>query len=203
MFDAVELLLVALAVTLAGAAFALGARVVRAAWRDARPATPQEAQAPRRHGPVTLRSIAILEALKALAVLAAAWALLTLASHPAWLDAAWATIDHFGVAARAHQAWSTLDLRLASERGPLLLGAGGYAALHLVEAWGLWHLRPWGEALGAASGAVYLPWEIDHLLHRPAWPAACLLVLSLAVVAYLLWRLRQRATNATNATNGR
>lgn len=38
MLDAVECLLVTLAVTLGGAAIALGARLVRAAWRDARSA---------------------------------------------------------------------------------------------------------------------------------------------------------------------
>lgn len=40
MFDAVELLLVSLAVALAGAAFAIGTQLIRAAWRDARPAPP-------------------------------------------------------------------------------------------------------------------------------------------------------------------
>lgn len=196
MFDAVELLLVSLAVALAGAAFAIGAQLIRAAWRDARAAAAPEVPVPPERTPLTLRSIAALEALKALVVLAAAFGVLAFASHPVWLDAASATLGHFGVAARAQQSLNTLDLWLASERGPLLLGAAGYAVLHLVEAWGLWHLRPWGEALGAASGAVYLPLEIDHLLHRPAWPTACLLVLNLVVVAYLVWRLRLRAAGA-------
>lgn len=203
MFDAVELLLVALAVALAGTAFAIGTQLIRAAWHDARPTPPPQAPPATAGGggrPLTLRGIAVIEALKALAVLAAAAGLLAFASHPAWIDAASATLAHFGLAARGQQALGTLDHWLASERGPVLLGAAGYAALHGVEAWGLWHLRPWGEALGAASGAVYLPLELDHLLHQPAWPTACLLALNLAVVAYLVgrvWlRLRPRAARA-------
>jgi uncharacterized membrane protein (DUF2068 family) len=197
MFDAVEVLLVSLAVVLGGAAFAIGTQLIRAAWHDARPAPPPKAPpVPADLNPLPLRGIATLEALKALAVLAATWGLLAFASHPTWLSAASAIVGHFGVAAREQQAVSSFGLRLASERAPLLVGAAGYAALHLVEAWGLWRLRPWGEALGAASGAVYLPFEIGHLLHRPSWPTASLLMLNLMVVAYLVWRLRLRTVSA-------
>lgn len=197
MFDAVEVLLVSLAVVLGGAAFAIGTQLIRAAWHDARPAPPPKATpVPADLNPLPLRGIATLEALKALAALAATWGLLAVASHPPWLGAASAIVGHFGVAAREQQAVSSFGLRLASERAPLLVGATGYAALHLVEAWGLWRLRPWGEALGAVSGAVYLPFEIGHLLHRPSWPTASLLMLNLMVVAYLVWRLRLRTVSA-------
>jgi uncharacterized membrane protein (DUF2068 family) len=197
MFDAVEVLLVSLAVALGGAAFAIGTRLIRAAWRDARPTPlPKAIPAAPEHNPLPLRGIATFEALKALAVLAATWGLLAFASHSTWLGAASAIVGHFGVAAREQQAFSSFGLWLASERAPLLVGTTGYAALHLVEAWGLWRLRPWGEALGAASGAVYLPFEIGHLLHRPSWPTASLLVLNLVVVAYLVWRLRLRTVSA-------
>lgn len=198
MFDAIELLLVSLAVLLGGAALAIGAQVIRSAWRDTPPAPRPRTAAPARpeDPSVALRGIAAFEALKALAVLAAASGLLAFASHPGWVAASLPIVGHLGLAAREQHALGTLDLWLAAERGPVLLGAVGYAALHLAEAWGLWHLRPWGEALGAASGAVYLPFEIGHLLHRPGWPTAALLVLNLAVVAYLLRRLRLRTRSA-------
>lgn len=200
MSDVVELLLVSLAVVLGGAAFAIGAQVIRAAWREARPAAApavNDRRAPRPGRDVRLlRGIAAFEAFKALAVLAAACGLLALLRQPPLLHAASALVDQLGPAVGRMLAGSSLDHWLAAERVPVLLGALGYAALRLAEAWGLWHARPWGEALGATSGALYLPFETRHLMHRPGLQAATVLVLNLAVIAFLVWRLRRRASAA-------
>lgn len=59
MFDAVEVLLISLAVALGGAAFAIGTRLIRAAWRDARPAPrPKAIPAAPERNPLPLRGIA-------------------------------------------------------------------------------------------------------------------------------------------------
>lgn len=59
MFDAVEVLLVSLAVALGGAAFAIGTQLIRAAWRDARPAPlPKDTPAPPERNPLPRRGIA-------------------------------------------------------------------------------------------------------------------------------------------------
>ena len=76
----------------------------------------------------------------------------------------------------------------------LLLGA--YSAIRLAEAYGLWRDRAWAEWLAAVSGAVYLPLEISHLLHSTTWINAGVLALNLAVVAYMVVRLRRRRAHA-------
>ena len=58
-----------------------------------------------------------------------------------------------------------------------------------AEAWGLWQGHSWGEWLGALSGALYVPFELRHLLHRPTWLNAAVLMLNVAVVAFLAWEL--------------
>lgn len=194
MFDAVELLLLTLAIVLAGSAFALGATWIRQTWRDALPAASGfRAQPAETARPWTaLHAIAAFEALKALAVPAAGAGLLWLAAHPTELGWISSIAGHFGWAAREEQAFSALDVLRSTERGPMVLAAAGYAIVHLVEAWGLWHQRSWGEVMGAASGAAFVPLEFVHLLHRPGWPSAALLVLNLAVVAYLVGRIKRR-----------
>jgi uncharacterized membrane protein (DUF2068 family) len=44
----------------------------------------------------------------------------------------------------------------------------GYIVVRMLEAYGLWNERAWGEWLGALSGGLYIPFEIGHLVHRPS-----------------------------------
>jgi len=75
--------------------------------------------------------------------------------------------------------------------------AVAYSALRWTEAWGLWFNRRWASWLGAASGAIYVPVEVYELWHKPGLIKAATLVLNVAVVAYLVWTLRQgRAAHA-------
>jgi uncharacterized membrane protein (DUF2068 family) len=39
-----------------------------------------------------------------------------------------------------------------------------YAALRFAEAFGRWRGRRWAQWLGAASGAIYVPFEVVELL---------------------------------------
>ena len=76
----------------------------------------------------------------------------------------------------------------------LAAGALGYAILHLAEAWGLWLARRWAEWLAVVSSGLFLPLEMYELCARPSWLRATLLVVNLAVTAYLarvLWRPRR------------
>ena len=74
----------------------------------------------------------------------------------------------------------------------LAAAALAYASVRMVEAYGLWFDRAWGEGFAAASGAVYLPFELRELYHRPGWLSAGLLVLNLAVVVFMVYSLRRR-----------
>jgi uncharacterized membrane protein (DUF2068 family) len=83
------------------------------------------------------------------------------------------------------------DARLVT----LALFAAAYSVIRLAEAYGLWHGRAWAEWLGALSGAVYVPFELMHFLHRPGPWRAVLVLGNLGIVLFLARELvlRRRA----------
>ena len=77
----------------------------------------------------------------------------------------------------------------------LVLVAGGmcaYAAVYLIEGLGLWFDRPWAEWLTVLATGLFIPFEVHHLWHQPSLGITATLLLNLAVVGYLVWRIRQR-----------
>lgn len=74
----------------------------------------------------------------------------------------------------------------------LAFAALAYSSVRLVEAYGLWFERAWGEAFAAASGAVYLPFELRELFARPGMLAFSLLTINLAIVLFMIDSLRRR-----------
>ena len=144
----------------------------------------------------TLRTIAAFEAVKGCAALAASLGLLSLLHHDLhhW---AVALISHIGLDPGGHYPALLLHyadvLRDANLR-TLMLAAGAYVLVRFFEAYGLWRERPWGEWLGALSGALYVPFEIRHLLHTPTTASVIVLASNVLVVGVLGWQLwRQRA----------
>ena len=146
----------------------------------------------------TLHLIALFEALKGVAAIAASLGLLSLAHHD-MQALAHALIGHFHWDPEAHYPRMLLDqaalLANTDLRQPVVL-LGAYSAIRLAEAYGLWRDRAWAEWLAAVSGAVYLPLEISHLMHRTTWLNAGVLALNLAVVAYMVVCLRRRRAPA-------
>ena len=130
----------------------------------------------------TLHAIAIFEAIKGLAALAGIIGVLDLMHH----DVRHLAIDligRFGQNPEGHYASIILqyaDLLPNADLRALTLLATFYILLRLSEAFGLWYDRLWGEWLGALSGALYIPFEVSHLLHRPS------------VSARARWRCRAR-----------
>lgn len=75
----------------------------------------------------------------------------------------------------------------------LALGALAYAGLHFAEAYGLWRERRWAEWLAAGAGGIYIPFELYHLWMHVTPVRLALLVVNIAVVAYMsrvLWQER-------------
>jgi len=156
----------------------------------------------RREHPVArrsaLRSIAVFEAFKGIAALGAGLGLLSLLHHDLH-HLAIELIGHFHLDPASH--YPTIILRYADAlqdanlRSLVALGIG-YVILRLVEAYGLWFETSWGEWLAALSGALYIPFELRHLLYRPTAIGAAVLIGNLFVVGFLahqLWhRLRHR-----------
>ena len=80
---------------------------------------------------------------------------------------------------------STINLR---SMAPV---AAAYITIRLAEAYGLWKEKVWAEWLGALSGALYIPLEVAHLMHRPTVVNAGVLLANILMVMFLgfqLWR---------------
>ena len=142
-----------------------------------------------------LRAIALFEAAKGIAAVAASLGLLSLAHHDI-RHLAYALIGHFHLNPDAHFPKLLLrysDLLTNANLRAVVALAWGYAALRFTEAYGLWKERAWAEWLAALSGGLYVPLEIEHLVrHIGAINAAVLAgnVCVVAYMAYLLWRRR-------------
>ncbi len=141
-----------------------------------------------------VRAIAFLEAAKGAVVLAAATGLLSLLHRDVYALAAMLIEHaHLNPASRYPQIFLDAAAHVGDTRLlALAAGAAAYAALRLVEAWGLYFERAWAEWLAALSGAVYVPFELAGLLRRPSWHGAALLLLNLAVVAVMVRAVRRR-----------
>ena len=72
----------------------------------------------------------------------------------------------------------------------LMLSAGAYFVLELVEAIGLWHEKRWAEYLTAVATSGLLPLEIVELIRKVTVIRVGALVINLAIVIWLLYRKR-------------
>ena len=68
----------------------------------------------------------------------------------------------------------------------------GYAALCLTEGTGLLLEKTWAEYFTLVLTISFLPWELFELARRPNWFRALVLLINLAVLAYLVWLLRRK-----------
>ncbi|MEN4902302.1 DUF2127 domain-containing protein [Luteimonas sp. TWI1416] len=67
-----------------------------------------------------------------------------------------------------------------------------YAAMRLLEGWGLWWHRAWASWLGVIGAAAYLPFEIYALWHHPDWMTWGVFLLNLLIVLVLARDLYRR-----------
>jgi len=73
----------------------------------------------------------------------------------------------------------------------LSVGTFFYAALFFTEGAGLALRKRWAEYLTIISTSSLLPLEVYELFHRPTTGRLVLLLVNLAVVAYLVFELRR------------
>ena len=71
----------------------------------------------------------------------------------------------------------------------LALSAFLYSVVRFIEAFGLWHRKPWATWFGVLSGGVYIPVELFEVTHRLSWARLVVLSVNLAIVAYLGYAL--------------
>jgi uncharacterized membrane protein (DUF2068 family) len=72
------------------------------------------------------------------------------------------------------------------------LATFAYSALALTEGVGLLLEKVWAEYLTLILTISFLPWELYELARRPSWFRLSLLLINLAVLAYLVWLLRRK-----------
>jgi uncharacterized membrane protein (DUF2068 family) len=72
----------------------------------------------------------------------------------------------------------------------LSLGAIAYAAVFVVEGYGLIRERRWAEYLTIAVTVSFIPFEVVALMHKESWPRSLTLAANVLVVGYLVWRVR-------------
>lgn len=147
----------------------------------------------------TLRAIAVFEAIKGIAALAAIVGVLDL-MHRDVRHLAIALIGRFGLNPDARYPSILLhyaDLLPDANVRLLVFLAVGYILVRLLEAYGLWNDRAWGEWLGALSGGLYIPFEIGHLMHQSSVIGAVVLAGNVLMVGFLVFQLRRRRKNDT------
>jgi uncharacterized membrane protein (DUF2068 family) len=73
-----------------------------------------------------------------------------------------------------------------------LLGAGSfiYAGLFLTEGIGLWMAKRWGEWFTVIITSSLVPVEIYEIFHHLSVIKVLVLIINLAIVAYLIYRIR-------------
>ena len=69
-----------------------------------------------------------------------------------------------------------------------------YAGLFAVEGVGLWKSKRWAEYLTIIVTSSFVPFEVYELVRHASWPRVATLGINLVVVAYLVWKVRQRET---------
>ena len=152
----------------------------------------------------SMQAVALMEAVKGLIVLGAGFGLLTLL-HRDVASIAVSLVTRLHIDPSKHYAGVFLDVAERVTDARLWLGASLaalYSALRFAEGYGLWFERAWGVWLGVVSGGIYVPVEVYELWHKPSWVKAATLTLNVAVVAYLIWRMRREVaqTQATAAS---
>jgi uncharacterized membrane protein (DUF2068 family) len=94
------------------------------------------------------------------------------------------------------------EIRRISPREELFFGivALAYGALEGTEAYGLFRRRRWGEWLTVIATSLLLIPEAWEIVKKPTLLKAGGLLANLAIVAYLIWRLRRRRAPRTGTT---
>ena len=141
-----------------------------------------------------LRSIALFEGFKGLAAFVIGMGLINLLHHDL-KQLVLEMVGHFGL--DPSKPFPALMLRYADALNntpldTLALVLSAYLVTRLVEAYGLWHHKAWGEWLGALSGGLYIPFELQHLWHAPGVLSVAVLSLNSLIVAFLVRQLWQR-----------
>ncbi|HLK04490.1 MAG TPA: DUF2127 domain-containing protein [Candidatus Acidoferrum sp.] len=152
--------------------------------------------------PRGLMLIAAFKLIKGLALLAVGIAVHLLANRDLLLEAEhW--VDLFRVDPHNHFLHLLLEKLTnvdAHKLRVLSVGTFIYSGLFLTEAVGLFLRKRWAEFLTVISTAGLIPLEVYELVHKSTLMRGLLLVINIAVVAYLIFEIH-RLTKAKHAAS--
>lgn len=157
--------------------------------------------APSRRPPVALRSIAALEGIKGLLVLAAACGLLSL-RHTDLHAATDAFLSRHGINPEAHYMRLFIEgVARATHHhvGEIAACGFAYAAVRFVEGYGLWREKSWAEWFAVVSAGLYLPLELTHFGRHPNIFNACVIFVNMVIILYLASLLGQQREQRARA----
>jgi uncharacterized membrane protein (DUF2068 family) len=140
----------------------------------------------------TLRTIALIEAFKGALVLLVGFGLFSLAHHDAQRIAE-QLVAHSHLNPGSRYPCIFLDLAgKITEPQTLLVatGAGLYVLVRFVEAYGLWHYKKWAQWVSAASGAIYIPFELLELREHATRLGLVALTINILIVVFMLYLVR-------------
>jgi uncharacterized membrane protein (DUF2068 family) len=139
-----------------------------------------------------MRAVATIEAVKGAAVFLAGVGLLALLHRDVEAIAVHLVrLSHLDPASRyarllVNAARHVTDARLWAYAGLATL----YALVRGVEAYGLWYERRWAEWFALVSAAIYVPVEIYEIIRHATWIKVVVLLVNLAIVAYMAYALK-------------
>lgn len=140
-----------------------------------------------------LRYIAVYKLLKALGLLLLATVAFGFV-HTQWLEQIAHWVEELPIRTGHTFAMHWMDELLGlSPRKFQLIGAGAsiYAALFVVEGWGLWRGKRWAEYLTVFATASLIPFEVWEIFHHLTWLKIVALAVNIAIVIYL-WHIARR-----------
>ncbi len=135
-----------------------------------------------------MRSIALFEIAKGVLAVAAALGLLSL-RHTDLLAVVDAFLSRHGMHSEIHYRHLFIESVAAAARLPIgqVIGfAFIYSVIRFAEGFGLWYGKHWAEWFAVISAAIYLPFEIRHLVHHRTALTGVVIILNLALIAYLI-----------------
>jgi uncharacterized membrane protein (DUF2068 family) len=136
-----------------------------------------------------LRTVAVFEAVKGIAILAAGFGILSLLGKDSMQVAEhWVHKLHLNPAGHLSRVFlNTAENVTDAHLMAAAAGALAYSIVRFVEAYGLWNARVWAEWFALLSGSLYLPWEIYEVVSSPTPWKWGILATNLCIILYMLY----------------
>jgi uncharacterized membrane protein (DUF2068 family) len=73
------------------------------------------------------------------------------------------------------------------------LFAFGIGLIRYIEAIGVWFDKTWAQCLVVITAFIYIPFEINELIHQFTWTITIIMIINFVIAFYLLHILMQKS----------